>query len=51
MAHQCDCDFEAGKKECEGFIICILFTEQHNENIHSEGKIHIIVHTDVTTGM
>ncbi len=33
------------------FIICILFTEQHNENIHSEGKIHIIVHTDVTTGM
>ncbi len=28
-------------------IICILFTTQYNENIHSEG--HIIEHTDLST--
>ncbi len=57
MAHQCDCDFEAGKRECEAiekmyfFIICILFTRQYNQNIHNEGQRHIIVHTDLTTEM
>ncbi len=54
MAHQCDCDFEAGKRECEEieqmffFIICILFTTPYNQN---EGQRHIIVHTDLTTEM
>ncbi len=57
MAHQCDCDFEAGKTECEEieqmffFIICILFTTQYNQNIHNEGQRHIIVQTDLTTEM
>ncbi len=56
MANQCDCDFEAGKRECEigkniFFIICILFTRQYNQNIHNEGQRHIIVHTDLTTEM
>ncbi len=58
MAHQCDCDFETGKRECEEIekkifflIICILFTTQYNQNIHNEGQRHIIVHTDLTTEM
>ncbi len=57
MAHQCDCEFEAGKRECEEiekikfFIICILFTRQYNQNIHNEGQRNIIVHTDLTTEM
>ncbi len=57
MAHQCDCDFEAGKRECEEtefffffIIIRILFTTQYNQNIHNEGQRHI-VHTDLTTEM
>ncbi len=50
MAHQCDCDFEAGKRECEEISI-FLFTRQYNQNIHNEGKRHIIVHTDLTTEM
>ncbi len=33
------------------FIICILFTTQYNQNIHNEGQIHIIEHTDLTTEM
>ncbi len=57
MAHQCDCDFEASKRECEEIekwvfkIICTLFTSQYNQNIHNEGQRHIIVHTDLTTEM
>ncbi len=57
MAHQCDCDFEAGKSECEEIdiffflITCILFTTQYNQNIHNAGQRHIIVHTDLTTEM
>ncbi len=57
MAHQCDCDFEAGKRECEEiekkifFIICILFTTQYNQNLHNAGQRHIIVHIDLTTEM
>ncbi len=30
-------------------IICILFTTQYNQNIHSEGQRHIIEHTDLNT--
>ncbi len=37
MAHQCDCDFEAGKRECEVFYL------QHS------CQRHIIVHTGLTT--
>ncbi len=45
MAHQCDCDFEAGKRECEVFYL------QHSyiRHIHNESQRHIIVHTGLTT--
>ncbi len=49
MAHQCDCDFEAGKSVCEE--IEILCTTRYNQNIHNAGQRHIIVHTDLTTEM
>ncbi len=43
MAHQCDCDFEAGKRECEVFYL------QHSYIRHNESQRHIIVHTGLTT--
>ncbi len=30
-------------------IICILFTTQYNQYIHSKGKMHNIEHTDLNT--
>ncbi len=57
MAHQFDCDFEAGKRECEeieNFLFKLLvFYLQHSiiKNIHNAGQRHIIVHTDLTTEM
>ncbi len=58
MAHQCDCYFEAGKRECEeiekmSFLnyLHFIYNTVYNQNIHNEGQRHIIVHTDLTTEM
>ncbi len=44
MAHHVDCDFEAGKRECE-----VFYYNSYIRHIHNESQRHIIVHTGLTT--